>query len=113
MSDNTAETSTSPVSMKYLIKALVEYNASDLHLKVGRPPLFRINGKLIPAKMPEITEQVAQSLIFGLLSAKQMVQLEEKRQIDLTFQLKDYGRFRCNIYYQKDSISAAIRMIPL
>ena len=42
--------------MKYLIRALVKYNASDLHLKAGRPPLFRINGKVIPAKMAELTE---------------------------------------------------------
>jgi twitching motility protein PilT len=99
--------------MKYLIKALVKYNASDLHLKVGRPPLFRINGKLIPAKMPELNPQIAESLLLGLLSAKQVMQLEEKRQIDFSFRMKDYGRFRCNVYYQKDSISAAIRMIPL
>jgi twitching motility protein PilT len=99
--------------MKYLIKALVKYNASDLHLKVGRPPLFRINGKLIPAKMPELNPQIAETLLLGLLSAKQIIQLEEKRQIDFSFRMKDYGRFRCNVYYQKDSISAAIRMIPL
>jgi twitching motility protein PilT len=99
--------------MKYLIKALIKYNASDLHLKVGRPPLYRINGKLIPAKMPELTPQSAEALLLGMLSAKQVLQLEEKRQIDFSFRLKDYGRFRCNVYYQKDSISAAIRMIPL
>src|ERR1700757_881313 len=98
VSNDTGETSRpspsqSQYNMKYLIKALVKYNASDLHLKVGRPPLFRINGKLIPAKMPELTEQLAQSLIFGLLSAKQMVMLEEQRQVDLSFSLKEYGRF--------------------
>jgi len=99
--------------MKYLIKALIKYNASDLHLKVGRPPLFRINGKLIPAKMVELTPAVAETLLLGLLSAKQVTQLQEKRQVDFSFRMKDYGRFRCNVYYQKDSISAAIRMIPL
>jgi twitching motility protein PilT len=99
--------------MKYLIKALIKYNASDLHLKVGRPPLYRINGKLIPAKMLELTTYTAENLLLGLLSAKQVTQLQEKRQVDFSFRLKDYGRFRCNVYYQKDSISAAIRMIPL
>lgn len=99
--------------MKYLIKALVKYNASDLHLKVGRPPLFRINGKLIPAKMPELNQQIAEMLLLGLLSAKQVLQLEANRQIDFSFRMKDYGRFRCNVYYQKETISAAIRMIPL
>lgn len=122
MSDNTKETARdntkdgvapTELSMKYLVKALIKYNASDMHLKVGRPPLFRINGKLIPAKLPEITEQSAEVMIFGLLSAKQMVQLEENRHIDFSFKMKDYGRFRCNVFYQRDCISAAIRMIPL
>jgi twitching motility protein PilT len=99
--------------MKYLIKALVKYSASDLHLKVGRPPLFRINGKLIPAKMPELSQQSAETLLLGLLSAKQVLQLEDRRQIDFSFRMKDYGRFRCNVYYQKECISAAIRIIPL
>jgi twitching motility protein PilT len=108
-----AASAAQPITMRYLIKALVKYNASDLHLKVDRSPMFRINGKLIPAKMPELTQQVAEELIFGLLTEKQKVQLEEKRQIDFSFKMKDYGRFRCNVYYQRDSVSAAIRMIPL
>src|SRR5690242_4114010 len=43
------------LNMKYFVRALVKYNATDLHLKVGRPPLFRINGKLVSAKMAELT----------------------------------------------------------
>ena len=102
-----------PYGIKYLIKALVKYDASDLHLKVGRPPMFRINGRLISAKMPVLTQASAETMIFGLLNAKQRAQLDEIRHIDFSFSLKDYGRFRCNVYYQRDSISAAIRMIPL
>jgi twitching motility protein PilT len=113
MTSNTTSTMIDTYDMKYLIKALIKYNASDLHLKVGRPPLFRINGKLIPAKMVELTPAVAETLLLGLLSAKQVTQLQESRQIDFSFRMKDYGRFRCNVFYQKDSISAAIRMIPL
>ena len=101
------------VDMKYLVRALIKYNASDLHLKVGRPPLYRINGKLIPAKMKEFTHEQAEQIIFSIVTAKQMIQLEEKRQIDFSFRVKEMGRFRCNVYYQKDTISAAIRMIPL
>src|SRR6185437_11852989 len=56
---------------------------------------------------------VAEALLLGLLSAKQVTQLQERRQVDLSFRMKDYGRFRCNVFYQKETLSAAIRMIPL
>ena len=45
------------IDMKYLIHALIKYNASDLHIRVGRPPLYRINGKIVATKMPELTQE--------------------------------------------------------
>lgn len=101
------------VDMKYLVRALVKYNASDLHIKVGRPPLYRINGKLIPTKMPAFTFEQAESVIFHVLSDRHKIILEEKRQVDFSFRVRELGRFRCNVYYQRGSIAAAIRMIPL
>jgi twitching motility protein PilT len=115
-STGTSTTDTSAngkMDIKYLVRALLKYNASDLHIKVGRPPLFRINGKLIPAKMPELTKEQAETLIFGMLTDKQLVDLEKNRQIDMSFRVQNYGRFRCNIYYQRGTISAAVRMVPL
>jgi twitching motility protein PilT len=108
-----SQTGAKVVDMHYLVKALVKYNASDLHIKAGRPPMYRVNGKLVPAKMPEMSTQVVESIILGSLTPKQMTQLEERRQIDYSFQAGDLGRFRCNVYYQKGTISAAIRLIPM
>ncbi|MCM2322302.1 MAG: type IV pilus twitching motility protein PilT [Oligoflexia bacterium] len=101
------------IDMRYLVRALIKYNASDLHLKSGRPPLYRINGKLIPAKMEELTQDQLEQIIFGVLSGKQRVELEERRQVDLSFHMKDLGRFRCHVFYQRGGISAAIRIIPM
>lgn len=101
------------MDMRYLVRALIKYGASDLHLKVGRPPLFRIHGKLVPAKMPEMTQASAQALLDSVLSARHREELERNRQVDMSFRIKDIGRFRCNVFYQRDSIAAAIRMIPL
>src|ERR1700746_760620 len=106
VSNNTGETqrpqqSQSPYNMKYLIRALVKYGASDLHMKVGRPPLFRINGKLIPAKMSEFSQQTISSILFPLMSEKQLGKLDSERQVDLSFQMEEFGRFRCNIFYQR------------
>ncbi len=104
--------SSKKVDMKYLVRALIKYGASDLHIKVGRPPIFRINGKLIPAKMQELKSEAAESLILGILNEKQKAELEEKKQIDLSFRVTELGRFRCNVFYQRGTIAAAIRMIP-
>jgi twitching motility protein PilT len=101
------------MDMKYLVRALVKYNASDLHLKAGRPPLYRINGKLIPARMPEMAGEHLERVVYSVLSDRQIRLLEEKKQIDLSFKVKDLGRFRANIYFQRGTVSAAIRMIPL
>lgn len=101
------------VDMRYLVRALIKYNASDLHLKIGRPPLYRINGKLIPAKMEELSQEHVERIVFGILSSKQRAALEEKRQIDLSFHMKDLGRFRCHVFYQRGGISAAVRTIPI
>jgi twitching motility protein PilT len=100
------------VDLHYLARALIKYSASDLHLKVGRPPLYRINGKLIPAKMAEITQELADSIIYGVLTEKQIKELDHKRNIDFSFRIKDLGRFRCNVYFQRNTLSAAVRMIP-
>ncbi len=101
------------IDMRYLVRALMKYNASDLHIKVGRPPLYRINGRLIPAKMPELTSEQAQSAIYGVLSERQIRELDEKRQVDLSFKVKDMGRFRCNVYYHRGQLGCAVRMIPI
>lgn len=102
----------SKIDINYLTRALIKFNASDLHLKQGRPPIFRINGKLISAKMPPFTGDLLKQIITSMLNEKQMADLEVKRQVDFSFPVKDIGRFRCNVYYQRGSLSAAIRMIP-
>ncbi len=101
------------IQLKYLIRAMIKYNASDLHLKADRPPIYRISGRLIPAKMPELTQEQIRMLIFNILSKRQIRELEEKRQVDFSFDAKGTGRVRCNVFYQKDTLSAALRMIPM
>ena len=101
-----------PISLKYLIRALIKYQASDLHIRIGRPPLFRIHGKLLLSKMSELTQSLVEAMFFELLTESQRKVLETNRQVDFSFEMGDSGRFRCNLYYQKGLLSAAIRMIP-
>lgn len=110
--DDPSDDPTYKVDMKFLIRALVKYGASDLHIKVGRPPLYRINGRLVAAKMESLTSDDVRHIIHGILLQRQIDAVESKRQIDFSFHMKDHGRFRCNVYFQRGTLSAAVRAIP-
>jgi hypothetical protein len=108
-----APSSGGAVDMRYLVRALIKYQASDLHLRVGRPPLYRINGRLIPAKMQEMEDRALRALLMNVMSDQQKAKLERERQVDFSFREGDLGRFRCNLFYQRGTLSAAVRMVPL
>ncbi|HTL13214.1 MAG TPA: ATPase, T2SS/T4P/T4SS family, partial [Bdellovibrionota bacterium] len=108
----TIETTGVRYDMKYLVRALLKYGASDLHLKVDRPPLYRINGKLVPAKMETLGAEAIQHIIYGVLSDKQIRGLDTNLSIDFSFRLEELGRFRCNVFHQKGTLAAVVRMIP-
>jgi len=100
------------LTIEYLVNALLKFGASDLHIKVGRPPCFRIDGKLVPAKIPPLTRETVDRLLYSILTERHIEELETKWQVDASFRLTDIGRFRCNVYRQRNTLSAAIRMIP-
>lgn len=98
--------------LQYLIRAFVKYNASDLHLRRKRPPLYRIHGKLLPATMPELSEEMIQKIILPIIPKTALEKFEQNRQIDFTFETDDSGRFRCNVFYFMNSLGAVLRRIP-
>lgn len=100
-------------SMKYLLQALLKHGASDLHIKANRPPLYRINGKLVPAKMPDLDAGSCKELLYGALSEKLIRSFEANQQVDCSFLLEGMGRFRVNVFLQRGTVSGVIRMIPL
>ncbi len=98
--------------LQYLIRAFVKYNASDLHLRRKRPPLYRIHGKLLPATMPELSEEMIQQIILPIIPKNSREKFEQNRQIDFTFEADEAGRFRCNVFYFMNSLGAVLRRIP-
>lgn len=100
------------IDIFYLIRAFTKYDASDLHLRKNRPPLYRINGKLLPASMPELSEELIKDILFAVIPTADLEHLEKNRQIDFTFEVEEQGRFRCNVFYFMNSLGAAIRKIP-
>jgi twitching motility protein PilT len=96
-----------------LLAAAVKNGASDIHLKAGAPPALRINGSLLPVKVPamapEDTENVAK---FVLTSARWKGDVNDLRDWDTSYAVEDVGRFRVNIFRQKGNFALVLRAIP-
>jgi twitching motility protein PilT len=97
-----------------LFQMMVKHNASDLHIKVGEPPIFRVAGQLARMQnVPPLGAEDTEALLFPLLSEKQKAKLEARGYEDFSFALPDTGRFRCNLFRQCSMLSAAIRRVNL
>jgi twitching motility protein PilT len=59
------------ITIEALLKGLVKHRASDLHLKAGRPPLYRINSELVPTKLPDLSIEIVKTLAYGIMNSKQ------------------------------------------
>jgi twitching motility protein PilT len=100
-------------SIDELLENMVEVNASDLHVTTGTPPAIRVRGEVerldgFEALTPEETQQ----LLYRILSSEQQKLLELNRQLDFSYSIPGLARFRVNVYFQRESIGAAFRLIP-
>lgn len=97
-----------------LLKLAHQNKASDVHVTVGVPPVFRINGKLVHVGNVEpLMQDDADKLAFELLTDKQKKLLSEKGELDFSYAISGVGRFRVNVFLQRGSYAIAIRPIPL
>ena len=85
---------------------------SDLHIKVGEMPAYRIDGNLVRLKGPDVTPEIAKQLIYPLLSEENLAKFQVNRNVDLSYRLGQL-QFRINIFLENDGISAAIRALSL
>ena len=104
---------TTGVPIATLLSAVLEQGASDLHLTAGSPPAIRVNGSIRRLdEHPVLTPDDLQNMIYSILSQKQRERLEAQQELDTSYSLPGKARFRVNVYYQRDSLGAAFRLIP-
>jgi len=90
----------------------VDRQASDIHLKVGLPPMFRVHGTLTPMDgAPALTTEVMEGFVAHLLDESHRAQLRERLQADLAYSSQALGRFRVNVFRQRGDVSIALRVI--
>ena len=99
-------------SIDDLLEQMVARNASDLHVTVGSPPAVRVRGHLERLEMQPLSPEDTQQLLYRILSTEQQKQLEINRSIDMAHSIPGLARFRVNIYFQREALSAAFRLIP-
>ncbi len=100
------------VNLHQLLAAMVESRATDLHITTGAAPMLRIDGDLVPLKVPKLGPTETKQLCYSILNEKQKQRFEEDLALDLSFGVKGLARFRANIFQQRNTTSAAFRLIP-
>lgn len=103
----------SRIDMGHLLRLMVERNASDLHMSAGSIPCLRVDELLIPLESGRLAPDDAKQLAYGLLTPQQIEKFEREKELDMSFGVEGLGRFRVNVFYQRSSVSLAIRMLPL
>lgn len=101
------------IPFEELLKRAIEQNASDLHITVGIPPTYRINGALVPYGKENLTPEDTMQYVNFVLNKDQRAKFEETGDIDLSYSLQGIGRFRVNVFKQRGSDAMALRTVAL
>ena len=95
-----------------LLKSVVAYKSSDLHLVSRSEPQIRIDGRLVALNLPVMDGRQIEEMAYSLLTEKQKKAFEENNELDFSIVIPDVGRFRANYYKTMDDIACAFRIIP-
>ena len=105
--------STQEIRLVEILNKALQLNASDIHITAGQRPCLRIDGKITPlVEYPVLTPEHTQKIAYSVMSEKHRKTLEEKGQVDFSFGVKDIGRFRANVFFQRGTIAAVFRRLP-
>jgi len=101
------------MELNEILKIALKGGASDIHVKTGLPPMFRVDGALVPLKngerlMPDQIQQMA----FSIMNPVQKARFDEFREVDLAHGIPGLGRFRVNVFQQRGTIGIVFRVIP-
>jgi twitching motility protein PilT len=100
------------VNLHQLLRAMIEKGASDLHIATGSPPLLRVDGSVVPLKLPPLGPVETKQLCYSVLTEDQRRSFETDKELDLSFGVKGLSRYRANLFMQRGAVSAAFRAIP-
>jgi twitching motility protein PilT len=97
---------------KSVLQQMIQHNASDLHLKVGRPPTLRVDGHMVSLDLPALKQEDLRSLAEQIMAPKNIKEFSEQKESDFALAVPGIGRFRVNAYQQRGTIAYALRTVP-
>jgi len=101
------------VSVQELLSKVLDMDGSDLHITAGARPTIRLHGDLKPLEeYPKLEPEQLRRMIYSILPQRHRERLEQDLELDTSFSLPGKARFRVNVYFQRDAIGAAFRLIP-
>ncbi len=98
--------------LRAALEEMVRRGASDLHLKVGRPPVLRVYGELVPLDLPTLWQDDARRVMEQILDPELREELAQRHEVDFAIGVQGLGRFRVNLFRQRGTLSFAFRAIP-
>ena len=101
-----------PFNFKAVLQQMVQQNASDVHLKVGRPPVLRVNGELLTLDMPPLRPEDVKQLAEHIMTPRQVKEFTDNKEADFAIGVPGIGRFRVNVYQQRGTVAYALRSVP-
>ncbi len=101
------------MNLNELLKVTFEKKASDLHVKVGVPPILRIDGRLVPLETEKrTTQEDALNVALSIMNASQRARFKEKNELDMAYVVPGLGRFRVSMFQQRGSVGMVFRQVP-
>jgi twitching motility protein PilT len=107
------EESTTRLVLDDLLVNVLETGGSDLHLTLGAPPTIRVRGEMqILPGYPPLTSEQLQTTLYGVMTERQRKTFEENLELDFAYAVPGHARFRVNVFQQRETLGAVMRMIP-
>ena len=101
------------MNLRDLLHLMIQKRSSDLHLKEGRPPIMRIDGRLTPLEMEILSNADMREIIQTMTDEKTRKKFEENNEMDLAYNLEGVARFRANAFKQMGKLEVVMRAIPI
>ena len=99
------------LKIEQLLRAMVDHKASDLHIRTGVPPIYRINGSLTKIFDTRVDPGMMDSFLDDIMNRDQKLRFEQNKECDFAVGARDMGRFRVNVFRQRGTIAVVIRHI--
>jgi len=100
------------VNLHQLLKTMMDKGGSDLHITAATAPAIRIDGEIVPLKLPPLNPSDCKRICYSILTDIQKSSFEQENELDLSFGVKSLARFRANIFMQRGVVSGTFRQIP-